>query len=272
MTDDIEVEGPPKDGAGLKDLLGPRIEAPQAGLNGLPHGVGQRNLVESGEILRQLTRLQKHAKGLQEEEGVAAGSPVESAGEGDSARTGTDQMAHNLEDGRGLEPGQSELGQNAYAKEVATQVVQRFLLRGAVGPQDQNGTSLPSVLVFTVSGHTSGQAEEPIEGGAVGPVEVVEAEENGAGRSDQPEHQATERLPEARASLIRLDRKRWGKARIKVAQLGEDSRGLGQPDGLDTGCKPMPVGDGAEELGNRLVRKGMLPGSGGRDQDEGSIA
>jgi hypothetical protein len=103
-------------------------------------------------------------------------------------------------------------------------------------------------------------------------MEVVEAQEDRAEPDVQPEHQAAESLQEARAGLIRLDRERRGEIRMDVAQLGENSRGLGKPDGLDIGCKSRPVGDGAEELGNRLVGQGVLPGLGGRSQDESSIS
>jgi hypothetical protein len=94
-------------------------------------------------------------------------------------------------------------------------------------------------------------------------MEVIETEENGTRSGGQPKHHAAESLQEAPAGLVRLDRERRGKIGMDIAKLGENSRGLGQPDGLDTGRKPMPVGDGAEELGNRLVGKEMLPGPGG---------
>jgi hypothetical protein len=88
-ADEIEVEVRADNCASLEDLPGSRLKLPQASLDGLLHGVGKRHFVEGGEILRQLTRLQKHTQRLQEEERIASRGPMESAREGGSARTGT---------------------------------------------------------------------------------------------------------------------------------------------------------------------------------------
>jgi hypothetical protein len=64
-ADEIEVEGRTENGASFEDLPGSPSKLPQASLNGLLHGVGKRHFVEAGEITRQLSPLQKHAKRLQ---------------------------------------------------------------------------------------------------------------------------------------------------------------------------------------------------------------
>jgi hypothetical protein len=103
-------------------------------------------------------------------------------------------------------------------------------------------------------------------------VEIVETEKKGTGSSGKPEHHAAEGLKETRARLVWLDRQRRGEIGVKIPQLGEETRGLGQPDGLDTRREPMPVGDRAEYLGDKMIRERVLAGPGGRGQDKGSIS
>ena len=81
QADQVKAEGRTEDGGRLEDLAGLGMKALQACGDYLAHAAGQRQLVQGRPVVRLGADLPERPQRLQQEEGIAARSRVEPAGE-----------------------------------------------------------------------------------------------------------------------------------------------------------------------------------------------
>ena len=95
---------------------------------------------------------------------------------------------------------------------------------------------------------------QPVEGRAVGPVQIVQAEEHWAGTGSQAPSELAQGFEQPGAGLLRSSRQ-WGRqGGIEVTELGHQPRRLSQPGGLDAEAHGLDTQHRTQSLNDRLVR------------------